>query len=409
MDIISRYCLIFALVFSVNHAVFAHGKEKHHDMAPPDSLAISVAFDQTGRLWRVEVTDGLVEVSSSADSGKTFSNPVRVNLEKQKVTAHGEIRPKIAIGKNGHIYVTWMQNLPARFSGHIWFARSVDGGKHFEKPYVVHQDRAEIGHAFEELVLSPDGRITVIWLDSRDLVKAKQQGKKHAGSSIYFAVSTDEGKTFQPERKLADNTCECCRIATTVKPDGTVISMWRHVFEGQERDHMIAAVPVPEAKQDAVPRRATFGHWQIDGCPHHGSALASGGEGKDWWGYHMAYYDGNDKKPGLYYSRMDGVTWASSPAKQFGNFANQSGHPALLSLAGKIYLVWREQKDGASGIMGMMSDDDGKSWGNPQTLASSKQKADYPFLLQHQGVPYLAWNLAGEGLQLLNIKDKFAQ
>ncbi len=408
MNIISRCCLLFALALSVNLA-FAHGKEKPHDMTPPDSLAVSVAFDQTGRLWRVGVNDGFVEVSQSADSGKTFSSPVQVNPEKQKITAHGEIRPKIAMSKEGQIYVTWMQNLPTRFSGHIWFARSVDGGNTFERPYVLHQDRAEIGHAFEELVVSFDGKITVLWLDSRDLVKAMQVGKKHTGSSIYYAVSTDGGKTFQPEQKLAGNSCECCRIATTTKPDGTVVALWRHVFEGSERDHMMAEIPALGANQDAAPRRATFGHWQIDGCPHHGAALVSGGEGKDWWGYHMAYYDGNEKKPGLYYSRMDGVAWASSPAKQFGNSTNQAGHPALLSLGNKVYLAWREQKDGKSIIMGMVSDDDGKSWGNPQALASSKQKADYPFLLQHQGTPYLVWSLAGDGLQLVNIKDKFAQ
>jgi hypothetical protein len=60
--------------------------------------------------------------------------------------------------------------------------------------------------------------------------------------------------------------------------------MWRHVFEGSERDHMMAEIPsntpTLEAKQDVATRRVTFGHWVIDGCPHHGAALAVGAKVK---------------------------------------------------------------------------------------------------------------------------------
>ncbi len=397
--------LIGLLLSATLHAHEEH--TKHQPQAAP--LAVSVVFDAQGTLWRAGVKDGFVAVDASRDLGKTFAAPVKVNASPQKIGADGEARPKIAVSPEGNLYVTWTEALKKPFSGYVWFARSVDGGKTFEKPYTVHQDKAEITHRFDALHVAPHGEITVLWVDKRDLIAAKAAGKKYDGAAIYYAVSQDKGASFLPEKKLADSSCECCRIATATKPDGTVAALWRHVFEGSERDHMIAEVPAPEAKRNAAPRRATFGHWMIDGCPHHGAAMEAGGEDKDWWGYHMAYYDGNDKKPGLYYSRMDGVAWASSPAKLFGNSANQAGHPALLSLAGKVYLVWREQKDGTSSIMGMASNDDGKSWSVPKTLASSKQKADYPFMLQHQGMPYLAWNVAGEGLLLLEIKDKFSQ
>ena len=210
MNIIRSSLVGLALLLSISLS-YAHGEKMQHDMTPPDSLAISVAFDSQGKLWRVGVSDGFVEVASSADLGKTFTKPVRANTVKQNITAHGEVRPKIAIGKSGEIYVTWMQNLKARFSGYIWFARSVDGGKSFEKPHIVHTDRAEISHAFEELQVAPDGKITVLWLDARDAVADKIAGKKHSGSSIYYAISTDAGKTFAQEKKLVDNSCECCR------------------------------------------------------------------------------------------------------------------------------------------------------------------------------------------------------
>ena len=231
----------------------AHGEKKQHDMTPPDSLAISIDLDAAGNVWRVAANDGFVEVSKSSDLGKTFTKPVQVNDKPQKITAHGEVRPKIKIGKNGEIYVVWMQNLPARFAGYIWFSRSMNQGKTFETPFIVHQDRAEIGHAFEEISVSTNGDITILWLDSRDLVADKKAGKKRDGGSIYYAVSKDAGKTFTQEKKLADNTCECCRITTTMKPDGTVVALWRHVFEGSERDHMIAEIPAKESFKNNCP------------------------------------------------------------------------------------------------------------------------------------------------------------
>jgi hypothetical protein len=391
-----RLFLLLALVTSFQ--ALAH---EEHTKPQKTTLAVSVVADATGQLWRASVKDGFVVVDKSSDMGKTFSKPVQVNLQAQKIGADGEARPKIAVSMQGAVYVTWSQMLGKPFTAYVWFARSLDGGKSFEQQKVVHQDRDEITHRFDALQVSPSGQITVLWVDKRDLEAAKAAGKKYDGAAIYYAVSTDQGKSFADERKLADSSCECCRIVTTLKPDGMVVAMWRHVFEGSERDHMIAEVPQGNAQPNL--QRATFGHWQIDGCPHHGAALASGGEGKDWWGYHMAYFDGNDKNPGLYYSRMDGVAWASSVPKKFGNNKNQAGHPAILSMDEKVWLVWRETEAKNNMIVGMYSDDGGRSWQDAKVLASTADKADYPQLLSKDGQAFLVWNTAKEGLRIQSL------
>jgi hypothetical protein len=122
----------------------------------------------------------------------------------------------------------------------------------------------------------------------------------------------------------------------------------------------------------------------------------------------MAYFDGNDKKPGLYYSRMDGVAWASSPAKKFGDNAKQAGHPAILSIGQKtgeehVWLVWREIKDGKSSILGLFSEDGGKNWNDAKTFANASDKADYPILIAHKNLPYLVWNTQQKGLQVIEL------
>jgi hypothetical protein len=384
----------------------ARAHEAHTDHHSQENLAIGVAMsnDKTlqAQLWRASVSDGFLLVDHSEDLGKTFSKAVKVNQEAMKIAAKGEARPKIAVNQQGLIFLTWTESLKERFAGYVWFARSIDGGKTFEKPYIVHQDRAKTTHRFDALNVSDHGIITVTWVDKRDLIAAKASGKPYQGAAIYYAVSTDQGKSFQTERKLADSSCECCRIAMTNKPDGTVVALWRHVFDGDERDHMLAELP--NHNTAIALHRATFGRWKIDGCPHHGAALVRGGEGDDWWGYHMVYFDGKEKKPGLYYSRMDGVAWASSPAKLFGNDKQQAGHPVLLSQADQVWLAWRELSGNQYKILMRFSDDGGRNWQDDQTIAVSEGETDYPFLLSNQHQVYLVWNTKASGLIVKKVK-----
>lgn len=385
-----RYLLAFSWLCCAG-LVHAHEEHTAHQSS---SLAVSAAFDAQGQLWRASAQGGHVVVAYSKDMGKTFSQAVIVNKSPQKIGADSEARPKIAVGESGQIYVTWTEALKKPFAGYIWFARSVDGGKTFESPKIVHQDRDEITHRFDALNVAANGKITVTWVDKRDLLAAKAAKKPYDGAAIYYAVSNDHGASFSAEQKLADSSCECCRIALANKPDGTVAALWRHVFEGSERDHMIAEIPA--ANQAPQPKRATYGKWKVDGCPHHGAALARGGENAHWWGYHMAWFDGGNDESGkqssLFYARMDGVAWVSSPPKKFGNMQKQAGHPALAAIGEQVWLVWREKDADKSQIWLMKSEDEGKSWSNRQLLMEAAGNADYPILLQYGKQVYLVWN-----------------
>jgi Neuraminidase (sialidase) len=118
----------------------------------------------------------------------------------------------------------------------------------------------------------------------------------------------------------------------------------------------------------------------------------------------MVYFDGKEKKPGLYYSRMDGVAWASSPAKLFGNDKQQAGHPVLLSQADQVWLAWRELSGNQYKILMRFSDDGGRNWQDDQTIAVSEGETDYPFLLSNQHQVYLVWNTKASGLIVKKVK-----
>jgi hypothetical protein len=366
------------------------GAHEGHDHGPP--LAVSVALDTQGNLWRVSVKDGFVLVDQSKmSSALAFSAQQKLNSQAHKIGTDGDARPKIAIAQNGNIYVTWTQALPAPYSGYIWFSRSINGGKSFSQPSIVHQDRAEITHRFDALAVSPSGRVYVAWVDKRDLIAAKKAKQAYDGAAIYYAVSDDQGLSFGAEQKAVDNSCECCRIAMLANEKGDAVMMWRHLFDGGVRDHAMAKIGVNE-KSTKI-HRASFGQWKINACPHHGPALAKGGD----WGYHMAWFDGGDKA-GLFYARMDGDAWVSSPAKRFGDANSQAGHPALISNGEQVWLAWKEMTDTASEVKLVKSDDSGRSWDSPVVISQTKGKSDYPQLLLKDGQAYLAWNSEIDGL-----------
>lgn len=395
---IRKLFLSCCFAFLVQSA-FAHEGHDHAKSAKEarPTLAVSADFDREGRLWRASVESGQVLVGHSKDKGRTFGKPVSVNPQPEKIGGEGELRPKIAFGKNGEIYVTWTQALDKPYAGHIKFSRSLDGGKSFSTPVIVNRNTDPITHRFESLAVADDGTIYIAWIDKRDLQAAKAAGRKYDGAAIYVAVSRDGGASFGAEYKVADGSCECCRIGLATEPGGTAVIFWRHVFDGSIRDHAVARIGPRGVLKEPV--RATFGNWKIDACPHHGPAIARGGD----WGWHLAWYDGNEKKPGLYVARLDGEAWVTSPARRFGNADAQAGHPTLFANGEQVFLAWKELTDTSAVIMAMVSEDGGRSWGTPRKFAETSGAADNPFLISDGKLVYLSWNTRQDGYRLIDM------
>jgi hypothetical protein len=389
-----RLLWLWASFFCLLTVAHAHDGHAEHEARP---LAVSVVADQAGHVWMAQVKQRQILVSASEDAGLHFGKEVAVNAVPMQIAANAEARPHIAVGPEGNIYITWTETLKRPYAGNIWFSRSVDGGKSFEAPYIVHQHREEITHRFDAIQVTESGNITVAWIDKRDALTAKAAGKPYAGAALYYAVSADQGKSFSPEQKLADSSCECCRVAMTSKPDGTVAVLWRHVFDGGERDQAMAEIRLGS---QPVLVRASYGHWNVDGCPHHGGALAVG----EGFGYHLAYFDGAGQKPGLRIARMDDHAWVTSPPRRIGDPKKNAGHPALLSEGDKVWLAWMEREGSSHEIWAMASTDGGRTWGPPVVMLHSIAKIDYPQWLNLQGSIVLAVNTTDKGLRLIPYK-----
>jgi hypothetical protein len=369
----------------------AHGSEK----AAKAELGTSAAFDAQGRLWiasREAATGGqYVVLQMSADMGKTWSAPQRIQREPEPVSAEGENRPKIAFGKRGELYVTYTKPLAKPYTGEIRFARSTDGGKTFAAPVTVHANRDVITHRFDSLIVDRDGRVYVAWIDKRDVEAAAARKKKYAGAALYYAVSDDGGASFKGDYKIADHSCECCRIALALNPQGRPVAMWRQIFAPNARDHALAEL-TPDGKLPAF-SRVTFDDWRIDACPHHGPSLAFAADGTR----HQVWFNVKGDEGGVFYTAAD-TTGKPGPILRLGSA--QAEHADVAVQGEHVVLAWKQFDGKSTAILAKLSGDGGHHWRDAE-LARTEGASDQPRLLNGPSGIVLVWRTANEGVQAI--------
>ena len=377
-------------LLSVSATATAH-EPMHMAMGHEPALGASAAFAADGRLWVASARDGHVLLRHSDDFGRTLSEPVTVNARAEPISAEGENRPKLALGAHGEIYISWTHPLPTPYTGRIRFARSLDGGRHFDAPITVHHDQAEITHRFDALAVDAGGHVLVAWIDKRDMEYAKAHGTGYAGAAVYYAWSDDRGASFAPERKLADHSCECCRIALARTPDGAIGAFWRAVYGDNIRDHAYAELHAGDAPSAAA--RATFTQWHIEGCPHHGPGLAIAGDGTR----HAVWFSAKDDAPTIWYGQLDP---GHPPRHRLAVAATGAAHADIAVAAQHVWIVWNQFGAGGTQLMLRESTDGGTHFGDVRAIAHATGATGSPQLLLWKQRAFVAWTTA-DGFRLV--------
>jgi hypothetical protein len=385
--------LLSTVLYLFACAAFAQHAGMPMDMGHAPALGASAAFDSHGTLWVVDARDGHIRVRQSADDGHTLSAPVIVNPVAERIYTEGENRPKIAFGPRDQLYVSWSQPRAKPYTGYVRFARSLDGGAHFQPPLTVQHDRAEITHRFDAMAVDGTGRIVMAWIDKRDLEAASAHGKPYLGAAIYYNWSDDGGATFVPERKLQDHSCERCRIALAHTPDGNIAAFYRGVYGDTIRDHAYAVLRTDG--QSSTPERVTFSQWQIAGCPHHGPGLAIGNAGVR----HGVWYEAKDG-PTIHYGQLQP---GHAPTHAVVVAGRGASHADVAVVGRTVWIVWNQVDADGTALMLRTSADNGTHFDAARAIARSKDAAGSPQLLQKDGHAFVAWNTAS-GFRLVPVE-----
>ena len=350
---------------------------------------VTPAFAPDGTLWLAWIAGGQISVASSKDQGGTFSAPVQATRERLNLDWGPDARPKLAIDARGDIVLAFSIFRDQAFNGQVLTTRSTDGGKSFEPPKPITANNES--QRFEAIGFDPSGAVFAAWLDKRNRVPAQQRGEKYDGAGLFFASSKDGGATYSDAQLVADNTCECCRLALAFDGAGHPVVVFRNIFEGGVRDHAI--VTFRDLATPGEVHRVSRDDWQIAACPHHGPSLTISPAGT----YHVTWYTNGKARKGLFYAQSrDGGKTFSDPLP-IGQPNRSPSRPQIAAGPQGLVMVWKEFDGQKTSVNLMISRDDGATWSKPTAIADTTDSSDHPLLVSDRRQTYLSWMTKADG------------
>jgi len=350
-----------------------------------------------GKLLLAWTSGGFVSVAKSDDLGKTFSPPVKIAEHGKSLDTGSDARPQLVSDSSGNVFLAYAFFKDGNWNAQINTVRSSDGGLSFTTPAPLIKNGSS--ERFPSMVIGENDVIFLTWIDKRLVADAKKSGNARLGGSIAYSFSNDSGKTFQPEKIANEQSCECCRIGSSIDPKGGVAIVYRAIFPGGIRDH---ATQLISESESVKMRRVSKDDWKTDACPHHGPAIAVSSAGK----IHVAWFTQGAARSGVFYANSinQGETY-SSPVRIGGEHENVS-RPYLLALNKSIWLVWKGFDGTKTSVYLKQSSDDGVTWSQPTLIAQTSAYSDHPLLISHGGDVLLSWLTRADGYQVIKLNSK---
>ncbi len=178
----------------------------------------TLAVGPDGELYAVGAGEyGGIVVSKSTNaqnpaSAVSWDSYSEVNLDGE-ITGFVEINPQGLLGQayigvdhsdgpgHGNVYVVAsVQRNSNSDPGDVMFAKSANGGQTWSLPQRINTDLSSNRYQwFGTMSVAPNGRIDVVWLDTRDAPTGSYL------SSLYYCYSTDEGENWSANERLSES------------------------------------------------------------------------------------------------------------------------------------------------------------------------------------------------------------
>jgi|GEM_PF-2225210 len=299
-------------------------------LGPDDDVYVAWADSRAGG------TD--IYFALSSDGGLSFSSNVRVN----DVTSNWQNEPEVAVDSAGLVHVIWTDNRNAATTGpDIYYANSTDGGLSFNPSVRINNDATGAEQSRPDIAAGPDRTVYATWSDPRN------SGR---GRDIYFSTSSDLGETWTPNIVVNDDTGLVTQDypSLAVSPAGNLFLVWMDYRTTNTAPDIYTA--------RSTNRGASFSAnvivnddrgvaWQ--GTPNV-AANANGvravwGDTRTWGSTGYDIYSAGSS---------DGLTWSSSVKVNDDTLpTNQQQAPVVaLDAVGNAYAAWYDQRDSGSDV-----------------------------------------------------------
>jgi hypothetical protein len=322
---------------------------------------VSLAADgnRVAAAWAASGENGTdVFCALSADGGRTFFSPTRVNDVKGDASANGEQPPRVVM-RGSQVDVLWVSKTDGVAA--IRAAASIDGGSTFGPARTITPSGVGGARGWESAALSDDGTVHAVWLDGRNapphahvastsaLRTLDKAHEHHAPAApmrqdIYHAVWRANGPPA--ETAVATDVCFCCKTAIATRGADVYVA-WRHLFPGGVRDIAVAR-SIDGGLTFASPVRVSVDNWKLDACPDDGPAMALDPDGALHVVWPTLVGGGRDAHIAIFgaESRDGGATF--SPRVRISDPRAAASHPRIAtSASGTEAIVWDEVVSGA--------------------------------------------------------------
>jgi hypothetical protein len=293
-----------------------------------------------------------------------FSRPIRVNSAPGSACAMGNIRgAQLALGRNGRMHVAWNGPVPANgtyMEAPMLYTRLNDAGTAFEPE----RDVITVARGLDgggSVTADDEGNVYVFWHAPRP---GDTNGE--AGGAVFMARSTDDGKTFAPEKQAGTQpagACGCCGMKSFIDSAGDIFVLYRSASEMVNRNETLL-VSHDHGRNFEV--AYTHG-WKIGACPMSSAFLSEATAGV------LAAAETHGR---VYFLRVDPKTAkASEPVSPSVN----GKYPVVVGNArGEVLLAWAE----------------GTSWGQGGAVAwQVYDRAGNPTLEKGRAEGFPVWSL----------------
>jgi hypothetical protein len=153
---------------------------------------------------------------------------------------------------------------------------------------------------------------------------------------VFVAASTDGGRSFTKNQRVATNVCPCCKTSLATASDGRLYLSWRQVLPGDFR-HIAVASSADQGKTFSEPKIVSDDQWVLAGCPVSGATLFAADDGsvRVLW-----YSEGKNGQTGLYSSRTtdNGATFGP---RQLIAVGVVRGTPVLINGRDGLEAIWQ--------------------------------------------------------------------
>ena len=328
----------------------------------------------------------------SANSGRTFSAPVRVNNVAGDARVTGEQPPRVAMTASA-IAVVWQSKVDD--VSVVRSATSSDGGRTFAPAITVNRKDVTAPRGWASIAMDASARARVLWLDARTDAPAAAPTAPHVhGSGGGMEQSVFFATPGAPDARIAHGACFCCKTAIAIAPNGAIYAAWRHIYPVNLRD-MAMAVSTDDGRTFGAPVRVSEDHWQIAGCPEDGPSLAVDARGVvhiSW----PTFIPETGRKAIFYSYSTDGGRTFARRLRVDADARATAAHPTLAVDGDRVVIVWDETIDTATRVRSraFVADDARKAWWPERTapyVSASKDVAEYPSVAFSGRHEVVAW------------------